>query len=79
MDCGLPIQRNWHALYGGAKSYSLLHRHLEREMFGLVNDRGLGTMVYSPLAVGLLSNAYLPVSPPPGRSGQISAAHCTTN
>ena len=45
--------------------YSLLHRHLEREMFGLVNDRGLGTMVYSPLAVGLLSNAYLPGQPPP--------------
>lgn len=45
--------------------YSLLHRHLEREMFGLVRDRGLGVMAYSPLAVGLLSNHYLPGQPPP--------------
>lgn len=48
--------------------YSLLHRQLEREMFGLVQDRGLGAMVYSPLAVGLLSGAYRPGQPPPAGS-----------
>ncbi|RIK34298.1 MAG: hypothetical protein DCC55_33320 [Chloroflexi bacterium] len=47
--------------------YSLLNRRLELEMFGLVRDRGLGVMAYSPLAVGLLSGAYKPGEPaPPG-------------
>lgn len=47
--------------------YSLLNRQLEREMFGLVRQLGLGVMVYSPLAVGLLSGAYHPGQPaPPG-------------
>ncbi len=48
--------------------YSLLNRRLEQEMFGLVRDRGLGVMAYSPLAVGLLSGAYKPGQPPPAGS-----------
>ncbi len=47
--------------------YSLLNRHLEGEMFGLVRDQGLGVMAYSPLGIGLLSGAYKVGSPaPPG-------------
>ena len=34
-------------------------------MFGLIEDRGLGAMAYSPLAVGLLSGSYRPGEPPP--------------
>ena len=45
--------------------YNLLNRGLENEMFGLIRDRGLGAMAYSPLAVGLLSGAYRPGEPPP--------------
>ena len=45
--------------------YSLLNRSLEREMFGLLGDQGLGAMVYSPLAVGLLTGVYSPDQPPP--------------
>jgi aryl-alcohol dehydrogenase-like predicted oxidoreductase len=48
--------------------YSLLNRNLEREMFSLVRDRGLGLMAYSPLAVGLLSGMYQPDAPPPAGS-----------
>lgn len=48
--------------------YSLLNRQLEQEMFGLVRDRGLGLMAYSPLAVGLLSGAYVPGQPAPAGS-----------
>ena len=48
--------------------YNLLNRSLEKEMFGLVRDQGLGVMVYSPLAVGLLSGAYVPTQPPPANS-----------
>jgi 1-deoxyxylulose-5-phosphate synthase len=45
--------------------YSMLNRALESEMFGLIEDRGLGAMAYSPLAVGLLSGSYRPGEPPP--------------
>ncbi len=45
--------------------YNLLTRHLEGEMLALVRDQGLGVMVYSPLAVGLLSGIYSPDSPAP--------------
>ena len=48
--------------------YSLLNRSLEREMFGLLGDQGLGAMVYSPLAVGLLSGQYVPGEDPPDGS-----------
>ena len=62
--------------------YHLLNRDLEREMFGLVRDQGLGVMVYSPLAIGLLSGIYSPDRPPPsgslwataGYRGRFSAA-----
>ncbi len=48
--------------------YSLLNRRLEQELFGLVRDRGLGVMAYSPLAVGLLSGAYKPGESAPAGS-----------
>ena len=48
--------------------YNLLDRQLEDEMFGLVRDQGLGVMVFSPLAVGLLSGAYSPGQPAPSGS-----------
>ncbi len=44
--------------------YNLLNRTLEREMFPMVAEMGLGVMVYSPLAVGLLSGVYRPDSLP---------------
>ncbi|MBM3801149.1 MAG: aldo/keto reductase [Acidimicrobiia bacterium] len=54
------------AAYAGVQNpYSLLNRNLEREMFGLVRDQGLGVMAYSPLAVGLLTGAYSLDQPPP--------------
>ena len=44
--------------------YNLLNRELEREMFPMVAEMGLGVMVFSPLAVGLLSGTYTPDSMP---------------
>ena len=46
-------------------NYNLLNRELEREMFPLVRDQGLGVMAFSPLQVGLLSGVYVPREPPP--------------
>ena len=48
--------------------YSLLDRALERELFPLLRDTGLGLMAYSPLAVGLLSGDYRRGAPPPAGS-----------
>ena len=48
--------------------YSLLNRQLEREMFGLARELGLGVMAYSPLGVGLLSGMYAPGQPAPAGS-----------
>ena len=45
--------------------YSLLRRDLENEMYPLVRDQMLGVMVYSPLAIGLLSGTYRPGQAPP--------------
>ena len=45
--------------------YNLLYRTLEREVFPFVRSEGLGIMVYSPLAVGMLSGFYKPDAPPP--------------
>ncbi len=49
-------------------SYSLLTRRLEPEMFGLIRELKLGCMAYSPLAVGLLSGAYVPGQAAPAGS-----------
>ena len=38
--------------------YSLVGRELEREMIPLLNDQGLGLLVWSPLAGGLLSGKF---------------------
>ena len=48
--------------------YNLLNRTLEREMFGVLREFGLGAMAYSPLAVGLLSGAYDADKPAPANS-----------
>ena len=54
-------------IVGVQNPYSLLYRRLESEMFGLIDDQGLGAMAYSPLAVGLLTGVYRKGQPaPPG-------------
>jgi len=48
--------------------YNLLNRALEQEVFPFVRSEGLGVMVYSPLAVGMLTGFYKPDEPPPAGS-----------
>ena len=40
-------------------SYSLLNRWIEPELLDVLNREGVGTIVFSPLAQGLLTNRYL--------------------
>ena len=59
------------AVEGAAKfvssqpQYSLLWRQPEREIIPLCRDKGIGQIVWSPLAQGLLTGKYKPGSPMP--------------
>jgi len=48
--------------------YSLLHRVPEAEVFPLCAREGIGQVVWSPLAQGLLTGKYAPGRPPPADS-----------
>lgn len=45
--------------------YNLVNRDIEVELFSLCRDKGLGVVVYSPLARGVLTGKYRPGQPPP--------------
>lgn len=40
-------------------SYSLLNRWIERDLLGVLDDRGMGAIAFTALAQGLLTNKYL--------------------
>ncbi len=44
--------------------YNLLFRHIEVELFPLVEDQGIGVISYNPLAGGLLTGRYQPGQAP---------------
>jgi aryl-alcohol dehydrogenase (NADP+) len=46
--------------------YSALHRDIELDLLPLCADRGIGVIVFNPLAGGLLTGKYRPGQPPPG-------------
>lgn len=46
--------------------YSLLFRYPERNLFPATNAEGIGNVVFSPLAHGMLTGKYLPGAPIPG-------------
>ena len=45
--------------------YSMLHREPEKEVFPVCEAEGIGQIVWSPLAQGVLTGKYEPGSPPP--------------
>jgi aryl-alcohol dehydrogenase-like predicted oxidoreductase len=48
--------------------YSMLYRAPEKEVFPLCEKEGIGNIVWSPLAQGILTGKYAPGSPPPDDS-----------
>ncbi|MBW2422299.1 MAG: aldo/keto reductase family protein [Deltaproteobacteria bacterium] len=48
--------------------YSMLRRKPERRIFPLCRELGIGQVVWSPLAQGVLTGKYLPHAPPPSES-----------
>jgi len=57
---GLAIseRRNWARFVSVQAYYTVAGRDLEREILPLISDQGLGLMVWSPLAGGLLTGKY---------------------
>jgi len=53
--------------------YSMLWRGPEAEVFPLCASEGIGQIVWSPLAQGILTGKYLPGKPPPADSRAASA------
>jgi aryl-alcohol dehydrogenase-like predicted oxidoreductase len=59
---GLAIsdQRGWARFAAMQAYYTIAGRDLERELVPLIHDQGLGLMVWSPLAGGLLTGKFSP-------------------
>ncbi len=67
---GLAIseKRNWARFAAVQAYYTIAGRDLEREVVPLIRDQGLGLMVWSPLAGGLLSGKFRADGKGPGES-----------
>ncbi|RKY37464.1 MAG: aldo/keto reductase [Candidatus Omnitrophota bacterium] len=48
--------------------YNLLYRYPEKEIFPLTAEEGIGNVIFSPLAHGMLTGKYIPGQPPPESS-----------
>jgi L-glyceraldehyde 3-phosphate reductase len=61
-------------------SYSMLNRWIEPELLGVLKEEGMGCIVFSPLAQGLLTDRYLsgvPAGSRASRPGSLSAEMLT--
>jgi aryl-alcohol dehydrogenase-like predicted oxidoreductase len=61
----LSAERNLDAFVSSQPQYSMLWRHPEGEVFPLCAANGIGQIVWSPLAQGVLTGKYEPGRPPP--------------
>lgn len=66
----LPFER----FVSSQPQYSLLHRDPEADVFPLCAREGIGQIVWSPLAQGILTGKYLPGAPAPADSRAASTA-----
>ncbi len=60
--------------------YNMFDRHIERGLFPVLDELGIGSIVFSPLAQGLLTDRYLKGMPPDSRAANspfLSAANLT--
>jgi aryl-alcohol dehydrogenase-like predicted oxidoreductase len=67
---GLAIseKRGWARFAAVQAYYTIAGRDLEREVVPLIRDQGLGLMIWSPLAGGLLTGKFSPDGKGPGDS-----------
>jgi len=71
------IQRRegWTRMISSQPRWSLVDRHVEREHVGYCRRNGIGMIVYSPLAQGVLTNKYAGGARPEGSRATGSFAH----
>jgi aryl-alcohol dehydrogenase-like predicted oxidoreductase len=60
--------RTYYAPKGSQPQYSLIHRDIEKDVMPLCHRAGIGQVVWSPLAQGVLTGKYKPGQPVPADS-----------
>ena len=68
---GLQIGRGWTQFRAAEIYYSLVGRDVEHEILPLLQDSGIGALIWSPLASGFLTGRYTR-SDPSGGGGRLS-------
>jgi aryl-alcohol dehydrogenase-like predicted oxidoreductase len=58
-------ERGWDRLISNQPQYSMLYRPIESEVIPLTEQLGIGQIVFSPIAQGVLTGKYSPGSQPP--------------
>ena len=61
-------EHNTDQIVSNQPSYSILQRRIERDIIPLCAREGIGQVVFSPLAQGVLTGKYRPGQPPPSGS-----------
>jgi aryl-alcohol dehydrogenase-like predicted oxidoreductase len=61
----IQAERGYDPIVSNQPQYSMLHRLIEREVVPLSKQLGIGQIVWSPIAQGVLSGKYEPGNPPP--------------
>jgi aryl-alcohol dehydrogenase-like predicted oxidoreductase len=75
----LQTKRGWDAMVSSQPRWSLLDRHVEDGHAAFCNRAGIGMIVYSPLAQGVLTNKYAGGARPDGSRATGKFAHFLTS
>jgi aryl-alcohol dehydrogenase-like predicted oxidoreductase len=75
----LQKSRGWTRFISSQPRYSLVDRHVEKEHIEFCRANGIGMIVYSPLAQGVLTNKYAAGRIPEGSRATTRFAHFLTN
>src|SRR5262249_11229163 len=70
--------RGWDAMVSSQPRYSLLDRHVEEGHVAFCRKHGIGMIVYSPLAQGVLTNKYAGGATPEDSRAKSACAHSRT-
>jgi voltage-dependent potassium channel beta subunit len=66
--CDVIRARNLHPIVSNQPYYNMLGRAIEKEVVPVCEREGIGQVVFSPLAQGVLTGKYKPGAPPPADS-----------
>jgi voltage-dependent potassium channel beta subunit len=65
---GIVRARGYHPMIANQPQYNMLARGIEQHVIPVCEREGMGQVVFSPLAQGVLTGKYLPGQPPPANS-----------